>query len=97
MSFSANVDVRIFKANGDPVLARKIIRIKFNGPEVKRLGSGGVGDLSERASRRLGDILGQNEHVKELSIWGCNLGMVGLGAGLQNNRCIQKLASAERN
>ena len=91
MSISDYDDLRLFKSRDDHELSRKILLIEHNDPKVKRFELDGVGDLSEVASRRLGDIFGQNPNVKELSIWYLNLDVVRLGAGLQNNRCIQEL------
>ena len=67
-SFSDDEDLRLFESLDDPELARKILRIKHNDPEVKRIELDDAGDLSERAWRRLGDIFGQNTNVEELSI-----------------------------
>ena len=91
MSISDYDDLRLFKSRDDHELSRKILLIEHNDPKVKRFELDGVGDLSEVASRRLGDIFGQNPNVKELSIWYLNLDVVRLGAGLQNNRFIQQL------
>ena len=91
MSFSDDDDLRLFKSRDDPELARKILRVKHNDPEVKRLDlDTDVVGLSERARWRLGDILGQNTNVEELMLWCFSLDGVWLGAGLQKNRCIQK-------
>mmetsp|Transcript_25195 Transcript_25195/g.46395 ORF Transcript_25195/g.46395 Transcript_25195/m.46395 type:complete len:444 (-) Transcript_25195:190-1521(-) len=89
-SCSDDDDLRLFESCCGPELVRKILRIKHNDPEVTRL-TGFKDDLNEVASRRLGHILGQNTHLEELSIWDWNLDMVGLCAGLQNNRCIMEL------
>ena len=81
MSFSDDDDLRLFESLDDPELARKILRVKHNDPEVKCLELGRAAILNERVSSRLGDILGQSTNVEELSIMYCNLDVVGLGAG----------------
>ncbi|KAL7535298.1 hypothetical protein ACHAXR_006396, partial [Thalassiosira sp. AJA248-18] len=80
----------LFGSLQDPGLKRKILRIKSNGPEVTSLELSRGDDLNERASMRLGCILGQDTHVKELTIL-CSLDVIGLCAGLQSNQCIQSL------
>eukprot|EP00579_Thalassiosira_antarctica_P014114 CAMPEP_0201948784 /NCGR_PEP_ID=MMETSP0903-20130614/55637_1 /ASSEMBLY_ACC=CAM_ASM_000552 /TAXON_ID=420261 /ORGANISM="Thalassiosira antarctica, Strain CCMP982" /LENGTH=568 /DNA_ID=CAMNT_0048491979 /DNA_START=72 /DNA_END=1779 /DNA_ORIENTATION=+ len=90
MSFSDDDDLRLFESSRDPELATKILRVKHNDPDATSLELTAV-DLNEVASRRLGYILGINTHVKSLVLIRCNLDVVGLCVGLQNNQCIEKL------
>ena len=68
-----------------------MLRIELNDPEVNCLGLGRAGTSDERSRMRIGDILGQNTNVSELSIWHGNPDGAGLAAGLHNNRCIEVL------
>ena len=84
MNFSDDDDLRLFESRYNPDLAREILRIKHNDPEVTSLTVSLV-DLNEVASRRLGYVLGKNTHVKSLILRDCNLDVVGPCTGLQNN------------
>ena len=66
-SFSDDDDLRLFESRSGSELARKILRIKHNDPEVTSLAAFND-DLNKVASRHLGHILGQNTHLQDLSI-----------------------------
>ena len=78
--------VYLLESHLEPDLAREILCIKHNDPEVKELVLNSVVDLNDVAPMRLGYILDENTHVKSLSIWNFNMDVLGLCTGLQNNQ-----------
>lgn len=91
-------DVRLFTSQYDTKLAKRAVRIKHNDARIKTLKVGRVDDLDRRIWRRLGCLLGQNTRVKKLCIPPMdNLDLVGLCAGIQSNRSIEKLDFARIN
>ena len=93
--FSDDDDLRLFQSLGGPDdLARKIVRIKHDNPEVTSLLLKDARNWSETAWRRLGDILGRSKYLKEFHLVRCNVEGVGLFAGLQHNQSISKIKLA---
>ena len=82
-------DLRLFGSLG-PRVVETILLLKRDDPKVTRFAFVDAG-LNEVASQRLGYILGQNTHLKNLSVRFSNLNVIGLCAGLQSNRSIQEL------
>ena len=89
MSTSDNDDLGCFSSpRGE--LARRILRVKRNDAAVTSLRLNNV-QYSDEAWGRLGDIVGQSELLDELNISHGDPDVVGLCAGLRNNRCLRRL------
>ena len=90
---SDNDDSRIFSSLGLDT-TRQILRLKHNDDSIQ----GGFlrlhnAMLDDRGWERLGEILGQNEHIEELYIFSCNMNVAVFGAafGYQNNQSLDDL------
>lgn len=92
MDASDEEDLRIFRSSEDRGFACKIICIKYDDPEVTKLVLKEFNDLDERASARLGSILGRNTSVEDFRIHHCTVDIPALCAGLKNNRHIRAIS-----
>ena len=87
-NISDDEDSHIFRVFGLPRLVEQIILIKQSSTDVTSLELNDVVG-NERAWNRLGCILGESIHVKELTIQNCSiLDVLALGNGLRHNKCI---------
>eukprot|EP00581_Thalassiosira_minuscula_P004896 CAMPEP_0183740062 /NCGR_PEP_ID=MMETSP0737-20130205/58756_1 /TAXON_ID=385413 /ORGANISM="Thalassiosira miniscula, Strain CCMP1093" /LENGTH=410 /DNA_ID=CAMNT_0025975047 /DNA_START=138 /DNA_END=1370 /DNA_ORIENTATION=+ len=93
---SDDEDFHLFKPLVGPILTRKILCIKCNGPEARSIELCNV-HLNAVASRRLGDILGQSTQVQVLTFYKCNFDVIGLCAGLKNTKGVKDINFTEIN
>lgn len=89
-SFSVDDDFLLFVSLKGHELASNVLRIKHNDPEVTRLELSWDDDLSRRAWRRLGHILGETHNCGRI---GAHVGDVDVAElhGLQINSIIKKI------